>query len=141
MKLLDTYPLVTTDRCEACRDFYVRHFGFEVGFDSSSFVYLHRPAGSPGEAASSLAFLSVEHPSTPPGPEPFGGRGVLITFQVDDAAAAEQELREAGVRIAYPARREPWGQIRLQILDPAGMAVDIVEQVEPEPGYWERYSA
>lgn len=109
MRLMDSYPLVTTGRREACRDFYVRHFGFQVGFASSWFVYLHRPASGPGEASASLAFMSVDHPSTPPGPEPFDGRGVLFTFQVADATAVERQLREAGVPIAYTARREPLG--------------------------------
>jgi hypothetical protein len=29
--------------------------------------------------------------------------------------------------------------LRFQVRDPAGLVLDIVEQVEPEAGYWDRY--
>ena len=70
MKLVDHYPLITTTAHTACRDFYVRHFGFEVAFEASWFVFLNRPAGE-GESAMSLAFMTPDHPSKPPGPEIF----------------------------------------------------------------------
>ncbi len=141
MKMLDTYPIVVTGQREACRDFYVRHFGFEVRFDSSWFTYLHRPAAVEDEVPVSIAFMGTDHPSAPPGPEPFSGHGAILALQVDDAAAFEQQLRHAGVTITYPVRREPWGQVRFQCVDPAGLALDICEQVEPAAGYWDRYMA
>jgi len=141
MKMLDSYPIVTTRQREACRDFYQRHFGFEVRFDSTWFTYLHRPAAAEGEVPVSLAFMSSDHPSAPPGPEVFGGQGAILCLQVEDAAAFEQKLRASGVPIAYPVRREPWGQIRFECVDPAGLVLDICEQVEPDTGYWDRYLA
>lgn len=138
MKLLDHYPLVTTPRLRECRDFYARHFGFETVFESSWFVLLQRPPAE-GEAAISLAFMAPEHPSMPPGPEPFGGLGLIYTFQVEDAQACEAGLRAAGVAIGYPLRREPWGQLRFQCVDPGGLVLDICEQVEPQAGFWDRY--
>lgn len=141
MKLLDSYPIIVTDQRAACRDFYVQHFGFEVRFDSSWFVYLHRPAGADGEMPVSLAFMSSDHPSAPPGPETFSGKGAILCFQVEDARAAEHALRDAGVTISYSVRREPWGQVRFECVDPAGLAIDICEQVEPDAGYWESYPA
>lgn len=138
MKLLDHYPLVTTARPHECRDFYTRFFGFETVFESSWFVMLQRP-GSVDERPVTLAFMTPDHPSMPPGPEAFNGLGLLYTFQVEDARACEAELREAGVTISYPVRREPWGQIRFQCVDPSGLALDICEQVEPDPGFWDPY--
>lgn len=141
MKMLDHYPIVITHQREACRDFYARHFGFEVRFDSSWFTYLHRPASGEGEVPVSLAFMSSDHPSSPPGPEVFSGQGTILCLQVEDAAAFEQELRSSGVTITYPVRREPWGQVRFECVDPAGLVLDICEQVEPQANYWERYPA
>jgi catechol 2,3-dioxygenase-like lactoylglutathione lyase family enzyme len=135
-RLLSAYPLVTTAHVRACRDFHVRHFGFGVVFEASWFVLLSRTGD---EGTVSLAFMTPDHPSRPPGPEVFSGQGLLLTLQTDDAAAEAARLQGAGVELAYPLTREPWGQLRFQVRDPAGLVLDIVEQVEPEAGYWDRY--
>ncbi len=138
MRLVDHYPIITTAARDACRDFYVSHFGFEVRFEASWFVYLHRP-GAEGEAPISLAFMAPDHPSTPPGPELFSGLGAILCLQVEDAALVHDELEAAGVAISYPVREEPWGQIRFECIDPSGLILDICQQVEPAPGFWDRY--
>jgi uncharacterized glyoxalase superfamily protein PhnB len=135
-RLLSAYPLVTTAQVRACRDFYIRHFGFGVVFEASWFVLLSRSAD---EGAVSLAFMAPDHPSRPPGPEAFSGQGLLLTLQTDDAAAEAARLRAAEVEIVYALAREPWGQLRFQVRDPAGMVLDIVEQVEPDAGFWDPY--
>lgn len=138
MKQLDVYALITVENVAAQRDFYVRHFGASVAFEASWFVYLMLPAGG---GARSLAFMTPDHPSRPPGPEPFGGKGMILTFQVEDAASAFAELTEGGARITYPLADEPWGQRRFMVRDPAGVLIDVVEQTEPAAGFWERYAA
>jgi uncharacterized glyoxalase superfamily protein PhnB len=137
MRILDLYPLITTPDLFAARDFYVRHFGFSVLFEASWFVYL---AGD-GESGASLAFMHPDHPSRPPGPEVFNGGGMVITIQVEDAAAAFAKLSRADAPIIHPLTDEPWGQRRFMTEDPAGVLVDIVEQQNPQPGFWERYPA
>lgn len=69
--------------------------------------------------------------SQPPGPETFNGRGMFLTPQVADAAAEFEWLSRAGLAIAYPVRDEPWGQGRFGLHDPAGMWIDVVQQIEP----------
>lgn len=138
MKIVDHYPLITTPALAACRDFYVQYFGFQVAFEASWFIYLHRP-GVDGEAPVSLAFMSPEHPSAPPGPEVFSGLGAILTLQVDDAQACRDELRAAGAPIFYDLHTEPWGQRRFACKDPSGLMLDICEQVEPAAGFWDRY--
>ncbi len=135
MRLQDAYPIVVTDRLTECRDFYTRWLGFRIAFEASWFVYL----ASAGDRPHGIAFMAAEHPSQPPGPETFTGKGMFLTLQVEDAAAEFERLRKAGVRTAHPLRDEPWGQRRFGLLDPAGMWVDIVQQVDPEPGFWDKY--
>jgi catechol 2,3-dioxygenase-like lactoylglutathione lyase family enzyme len=135
MQLQDAYPIIVTDKLTECRDFYTRWFGFQIAFEASWFVYLasgeDRPHG--------LAFMASDHPSQPPGPETFSGHGVFLTFQVADAALEFKRLQAAGLRMAYPLRDEPWGQRRFGVLDPAGLWVDIVQHIDPKPGYWDKY--
>ncbi|UXY15429.1 VOC family protein [Chitiniphilus purpureus] len=136
-QLTAAYPLVTTPHLAESRDFFVRHLGFEVGFEATWFVWLSRPTSEAGTIA--IAFMLPEHPSRPPGPETFNGQGLLLTLQVDDARAEEARLRREGVAITYPVQHEPWGQIRFQVRTPSGLVLDIVQQAEPAPGFWDPY--
>jgi hypothetical protein len=58
-----------------------RQLGFQVGFEASWFVYLH----STGDRPRAVAFMAADHPSQPPGPETFSGKGLFLTLQVSDA--------------------------------------------------------
>jgi len=46
-------------------------------------VYL----ASAGDRPHGIAFMAADHPSQPPGPETFTGKGMFLTLQVADAAA------------------------------------------------------
>ena len=135
MRLDDVYTVVMTARLSECRDFYARWFGFSPVFEATWFVYL-RSAGDPGFG---LALMHPDHPSRPPGREVFGGTGLLLTLQVPDAATVYAALTDAGLKPDHPLADEPWGQRRFGLRDPAGVWVDVVEQIEPAPGFWGPY--
>jgi catechol 2,3-dioxygenase-like lactoylglutathione lyase family enzyme len=135
VKLEDAYPIVVTDKLAECRDFYTRRLGFNIGFEASWFVYLL----SAGDQPRAIAFMAADHPSRPPGPETFSGKGMFLTLQVADVTAEFKRLSGTGVPIAYALRDEPWGQRRFGLVDPNGMWVDVVQQIEPQPGFWDPY--
>ena len=137
MDLVDSYPVVVTDELQGCRDFYGRWFGFESTFEANWFVLLQ----GGGPRPTTLAFMHSEHPSSPPSPARFRGDGAFLTFQVADAAAEYGRLVEAGLECDLPLTEEPWGQRRFGVVDPAGMWVDVVEQIEPAAGWWDPYLA
>lgn len=132
--IVASYPIVVTDKLQECREFYVRFFGLSAIFEASWIVVL----SSDGEAPA-VAFMHPEHPSTPPDPAPFRGDGMLLTLQVEEAAAEYSRLTAAGLSYALELKDEPWGQRRFAAVDPAGMWVDVVEQTEPAPGWWDEY--
>ena len=135
MKLVDAYPVVVTDRLQQCRDFYRAWFGFEVAFEASWFVLLTNSAERP----QSVAFMTPDHPSSPPSPPAYDGAGTFLTLQVGDARAEYERVVSAGLVCALPLTDEPWGQRRFGVIDPAGMWVDVVEQIDPQPGWWDPY--
>ena len=134
MELLDGYPIVVTDRIRECRDFYARWFGFEVYFEASWIVLVKN-------GALTLAFMHSEHPSSPPSPAPYSGEGTFVTLQVADARAEWERVTAAGLSCDLDLTEEPWGQRRFGVVDPAGMWVDVVEQIEPAAGWWDQYVA
>ena len=135
MELVDGYPIIVTDRLGECRDFYGRWFGFEVAFEADWIVVLN----SGGDRPITLAFMHSRHPSSPPSPAPYRGDGMFITLQVADARSEYERLVDSGLRCDLDLTDEPWGQRRFGVVDPAGMWVDVVEQIEPAPGWWDPY--
>lgn len=135
MQLQAFYPIVVTEHLASCRDFYRRWFELEVVFEASWFVLLG--AGDRGSA--SLAFMHPDHPSAPPGPEPFNGLGMCLEFQVADARAEYERFVRDRAPITLSLRDEPFGQRRFGLYDPAGVWIDVVEQIEPAAGWWDKY--
>ena len=82
MELQSVYTVIVTDNMTQCRDFYTRWLGFEVVFESTWFTYL----ASTHNPSLGIAFMTPDHPSQPPGPETFNGKGMFVTLQVADAA-------------------------------------------------------
>ncbi len=134
MNFEDRYPILVTSRRSECRDFWVQRLGFEVVFDSSWFSLLVAEQGS-----ASIAFMSPEHPSAPPSADEFSGRGMCFELQVADADAAHTQMCARGLTVSYPLTNEPFGQRRFGFFDPSGLWVDVVQQIEPQAGYWNRY--
>jgi catechol 2,3-dioxygenase-like lactoylglutathione lyase family enzyme len=134
MQLQDFYPIIVTDKLAACRDFYVRWFGLVTSFEATWFILLHS-----SNSHFSLAFMHPDHPSAPPGPEPFSGKGMCLEFQVADAHAEYERLSRDGAAISYQLCDEPFGQRRFGLSDPAGTWIDVVEQIEPAVGWWDKY--
>ena len=134
MRFRGSYPLITTPRLFEARDFYVLHFAFEPLFQATWFVYLASPDGP------AVAFMHPDHPSSPPGPEAFSGLGMIFTIEVEDAEAAYRSLVASGAPLVHPLTDEDWGQRRFMTRDPSGMLVDVVQQTEAKPEFWERYA-
>lgn len=132
MKFVDRYPIIVTPKLRECRDFWVARLGFEVAFEADWFVLLAADGAT-------LAFMHPDHPSSPPGPESYSGKGMCFELQVEDAALALKEGEARGLKPDYPLTREPFGQSRFGFFDPSGLWVDVVEQVEPAEGFWDRY--
>jgi len=137
MKIEDVFVLICTDRVFECRDFYVQHFGFVVSFQSTIYVQLHVDA--PGGGGFSIAFMPPNHPFGDAYREVFSGKGAFVTIQVADAAQAFKRVRDAGAPIVLQLADEAWGQRHFMTQDPHGTLVDVVQSIDPVPGYYDQY--
>jgi predicted enzyme related to lactoylglutathione lyase len=134
----DVYSVFVTKDMRACKIFYKKWFNWRIAFESSFFILFV----TPGEKSFRIGFLSEDHPSSPPTCPPMNSKsGAFLTIQVEDAAADFERLQKGGLKINYSLKDERWGQRRFGILDPNGMYIDIVQQIEPEKGFWEKYPA
>jgi uncharacterized glyoxalase superfamily protein PhnB len=64
---------------------------------------------------------------------------MCLEFQVADARAEYARFVRDGAPLAFSLRDEPFGQRRFGLFDSAGVWIDVVEQIEPAAGWWERY--
>jgi catechol 2,3-dioxygenase-like lactoylglutathione lyase family enzyme len=135
VQYLDSYPVFVAESLADCRDFYHSYFGFDTVFEATWFVLLT----TGGERPVTLAFMRPDHPSPPLSPFAFRGDGAFFTLQVDDAREAYERAVGSGLQCDLPLRDEPWGQRRFGVIEPAGVWVDVVEQIEPETGWWDPY--
>lgn len=133
----DAYSVYITKDLKKSKEFYQKWLDFEVAFEASWFVFFR----SKGDQQFSFALIAEDHPSTPPSYGTFNGRGSFLTLQVSDATATYNKLKAIGAPISYHLTKEDWGQIRFGLTDPNGLYIDIVQQVDPVPGYWEKYLA
>ncbi|MGQ4444438.1 VOC family protein [Streptomyces violaceoruber] len=59
--------------------------------------------------------------------------GLALWIQVEDAAAAHEELGAKGVEIVRQPVKEPWGLVEMWIADPDGTRIVLVEVPAEHP--------
>lgn len=135
MPLQSFYPVLLADDVEASARFYTEHMGFAPTFESDWYVSLeHRE-----NPAYELAVVSRTHETIPDGFRGERASGLLLNFEVPDAAAEYERLKEAGLRIVLPLRDEPFGQRHFIGVDPGGVMLDVIEEIPPSPEFAEQY--
>ncbi len=66
-------------------------------------------------------------------------QGVLLNFEVADAAAEFARLKAAGLPIRLDLRDEPFGQRHFITEDPNGILIDVITPIEPSAEFAEQY--
>jgi catechol 2,3-dioxygenase-like lactoylglutathione lyase family enzyme len=137
MNLSSFYPVICTERIAESRDFYVRHFDFEVVFEADWYVSLRRE----GDPAWELAILDASHETLPENDrKPVSG--LLLNFEVDDVDAEYQRLvTDSGLTPVVPLRSEEFGQRHFIVKDPSGVLVDVITEIPPTGEFAQEYSA
>ncbi len=120
------YPITITSKLDECRAFYTEVFGFTVVFETDWYVQLlHKASG---------VELALMKPNLDNQPEQlrveFGGKGVIYSFEVEDAATEYEKLQQKSADIFYPLATEEWGQTHFMLTDPAGVTIDVVQQAK-----------
>ncbi|MFK0258177.1 VOC family protein [Streptomyces sp. NPDC090445] len=136
-KLGGFYPVLATRDVAASRDFYTRHLGFEVTFESDWYVSLRRPDAPQYE----LALLDHAHPTVPEGHRVALRGGLLLNFEVDDVDSEHQRLvAGAGLPEVLPLRTEEFGQRHFIVAAPDGVLIDVITVVPPSEEYAAHYA-
>lgn len=116
------HPLIITDKLTETTEFYKNHFEFDEAFTSDWYIQLAHENGTEiavmvDGAANQPEFLH----------QPFGGSGMVMTFEVDDATAQYETFKSKGATFLKELTDEEWGQRHFILQDPAGVYVDVVQ--------------
>ncbi|AVF03386.1 MULTISPECIES: VOC family protein [Devosia] len=123
------YPLLHVRDVAATSRFYQEHFGFEPVFESDWYVQLRG-----GATGNELAVIAFDHETIPPqGRHPTAN--LILSFEVQDAAADAGRLEQAGVSIVQPLRDEVFGQRHFIAADPNGILLDVITPIDPDPDW------
>jgi uncharacterized glyoxalase superfamily protein PhnB len=135
MPLQSFYPVLMAEDVAASARFYMEHMGFAPTFESDWYVSLkHRE-----NPAYELAVLSRTHETIPDGFRGESASGLLLNFEVSDAAVEYERLKEAGLRIVLPLRDESFGQRHFIGVGPGGVMLDVIEEIPPSSEFAEQY--
>ena len=129
------YPVIISNDLLSTKQFYTTWLNYQIIFESTWFVLL----ATPGENSSLIAFMDEDHPSTPPSPKAVKGEGMFLTIEVSDASQLYSALKSSGASYTYELKDEFWGQRRFALTDPNGIWIDVVEQIQPNEGWWDQY--
>jgi len=122
---------ISTDNLIECRDFYIKYFGFQLMYESDWYIELLSP---------SLAFgVSFTLPQRDVS-EFFNGKGLILSFEVDDLDQEFERLKAEGLAIQQELQNKPWGERSFVVNDPAGVHIYLYSLVPAEPEYQEIYN-
>lgn len=128
------YPVLMSSQIAATRDFYVKHFGFEITFEADWYVSLKSPDGR-----YELAFVAYDHPTVVAEyQKPV--QGLLLNFEVDNVDAEFERLINQD---SLPLRRqlisEDFGQRHFMTADPNGVLIDVIQIIPASEAYAAQY--
>ncbi|MDP2218152.1 MAG: VOC family protein [Methanolobus sp.] len=124
MKIKRLFPISVTPNIKECKEFYTRFFSFEVVFEADWYIHLRN------ESEVEIAFMMPNLQNQPDFlHEVFSGKGVVLSFEVDDAKAEYERIKKLQASFIQDLKDEEWGQRHFMLVDPAGMVPDIVQQL------------
>jgi catechol 2,3-dioxygenase-like lactoylglutathione lyase family enzyme len=136
MKAASFYPVLLTENVEETAAFYVRHFGFQLSFESDWYVSLKlKGTGSAFE----LAILEPSHGTIPEGFRQ-ATQGLILNFEVEDVDQEyERLILRTGLPVELGIRNEAFGQRHFITRDPNGILIDVITNIPPSEEYAEQY--
>lgn len=135
MTIRGLFPVLLTHDVMRARTFYERFFGLVALFESEWYVQL----GDPADPRFELGVMTTHHESLPSAAQP-PAAGVLLTFEVPDAAAEYARLSGLGAELVHGLRDEAWGQRHFMLRGHDGVFLDVVERIAPAAEFASGYT-
>jgi catechol 2,3-dioxygenase-like lactoylglutathione lyase family enzyme len=133
MKIKRVDSTFSTTKLQESKEFYMRYFGFELVYESDWYVELI----APGQPAAGVSFTLPQRDVG----EFYNGKGVILSFEVDDVDAEYQRLKDSGLIKHQQIQDKPWGERSFVVDDPNGVHLYIYKSIPPTPEYQKVYDS
>jgi predicted enzyme related to lactoylglutathione lyase len=133
MKMKRVDATISTSKLQESKDFYMKHFDYKLVFESDWYIELIMP-GVP------CAGVSFTLPQREAG-EFFNGKGLILSFEVEDVDAEYARLKAEGLDIYQELQDKPWGERSFVVDDPNGVHIYIYKSVPRTPEYQQIYDS
>lgn len=118
---------ISTNKMQESKDFYIKYFNYHLVFESDWYIEL-MPDNMTDNG------ISFTLPQREEG-EFFNGKGLIISFEVDDVDQEYARLKKQGLLIYQELQNKPWGERSFVINDPNGIHIYIYTLIAPTPEY------
>ncbi len=132
MKIKRVDSTISTNKLRESKEFYMKHFGFQLVYESDWYIELL----APGNPAIGISFTLPQREAGE-----FFNKGLIISFEVDDADAEYSRLKAAGLEIVQDLVDKPWGERSFVVDDPNGVHLYIYKTIPPTPEYKKIYDS
>ncbi|MEN6566980.1 MAG: VOC family protein [Veillonellales bacterium] len=132
MKIKRMDATISTEKLQESKKFYQKYFGFRLVYESDWYVELLSPDINGG-----ISFALAEREES----EFFDGRGLIISFEVENAAAEYTRLKQAGLCIQQEMQDKPWGERGFVVDDPNGVHLYLYQTIPPTLEYKKIYDS
>lgn len=132
MKIKRVDSTISTNKLRESKEFYMKHFAFQLVYESDWYIELL----APGNPAIGVSFTLPQREAGE-----FFNKGLILSFEVDDADAEYRRLKAAGLEIVQDLVDKPWGERSFVVDDPNGVHLYIYKTIPPTPEYKEIYDS
>ena len=130
IKRMDT--TISTYKLQESKDFYMKYFGFRLVYESDWYIELV----TENEPISGISFTIGQREAG----EVFNGKGIIISFEVEDVDAEFARLKAEGLQI-QDIQNKPWGERSFVVNDPNGAHIYIYNLIPALPEYQQIYDS
>ena len=133
MRITRMDATISTKKLVESKEFYMKHFGFRLIYESDWYIELMPSDMSTGGISFTLPQREVG--------EFFSGRGLIISFEVDDADAEYARLKGEGLSFVQELADKPWGERSFVVNDPNGVHLYVYASIPATPEYQRVYDS
>lgn len=132
MKIKRMDATISTEKLQESKEFYMKHFGFQLIYESDWYVELLSADINAG-----ISFALAQREEN----EFFDGRGLILSFEVENAETEYDRLKQDGLCIQQELQDKPWGERSFVVDDPNGVHVYLYQTIPPTLEYKKIYDS
>lgn len=132
MKIKRFDATISTNKLRESKEFYMKHFGFRLVYESDWYVELLAAGSEPFGVSFTLPQREAGE---------FFNHGLILSFEVDDVDAEYRRLKASGLDIIQELVDKPWGERSFLVDDPNGVHLYIYKTIPPTPEYKQIYDS